>query len=207
MAYKMKGFSGFKNSPVKQNKDPYTKKDYDFLKEQREERVHAMDYLTKTPTGPRAATYTEYTQPIPKKIKEKPSEVKLDPGYEDPVKIQRVQREGLTPHSQKFSKIAKENVKSKDYEKYSDLEKYDDDSPMKYNSPLHGCSPGDPGCGGNFKVNKKGTVISRAFKKMTNRVSAAIERKRSKIRANKRKKKQQDYYDSKGGSHKTVRYL
>ena len=28
------------------------------------------------------------------------------PGYEDPVKIQKVQREGITPHSQKFGKLA-----------------------------------------------------------------------------------------------------
>ena len=28
------------------------------------------------------------------------------PGYEDPMKIQKVQREGVTPHSQKFGKLA-----------------------------------------------------------------------------------------------------
>lgn len=44
-------------APTKQLKDhshddPYTKEDYDFLREQREERVHATDYLTKTPVGP-----------------------------------------------------------------------------------------------------------------------------------------------------------
>ena len=38
MAFKMKKFSGFGNSPVKQRRK-YTKKHYDFLKEQREERV------------------------------------------------------------------------------------------------------------------------------------------------------------------------
>ena len=53
MAFKMRGFSGFGNLPVKQRKK-YTKKDYDFLKKQREERVKSIDYLTKTPTGPRA---------------------------------------------------------------------------------------------------------------------------------------------------------
>tara|TARA_R100000995_G_scaffold49358_1_gene23658 strand:- start:1227 stop:1706 length:480 start_codon:yes stop_codon:yes gene_type:complete len=63
---------------------------------------------------------------VEKKVKDKPS---ISFGYEDPMKIQKIQREGLTPHSQKFSKIAKQNVKSKDYEKYSDLEKYDDDKP------------------------------------------------------------------------------
>ena len=57
MGYKMKGFSGFGNSPAKQKnkKEEYpTKEDKKFLKEQREESVHAMDYLTKIPTGPRA---------------------------------------------------------------------------------------------------------------------------------------------------------
>ena len=44
-------------APTKQLKDfskhdPYTKADLDWLKEQREERVHATDYLTKTPVGP-----------------------------------------------------------------------------------------------------------------------------------------------------------
>tara|TARA_R100000734_G_C3294443_1_gene85784 strand:- start:199 stop:681 length:483 start_codon:yes stop_codon:yes gene_type:complete len=64
---------------------------------------------------------------VEKKVKDEPR--KLSFGYEDPVKIQKIQREGLTPYSQKFSKIAKQNVKSKDYKKYSDLEKYDDDRP------------------------------------------------------------------------------
>ena len=55
----------------------------------------------KKPVGPRATK---------KKIKEN-NNVPLSPGYEDPVKIQKVQREGLTPNSQKFSKIAKKNAK------------------------------------------------------------------------------------------------
>ena len=96
MAFKMKGFSGFGNSPAKQKTD-----------------------LTKKQTGPRADK---------KQVKQN-DDAPLSPGFEDPIKIQKVQREGLTPYSQKFSKIAKENVKSKDYEKYSDLEKYDDDRP------------------------------------------------------------------------------
>ena len=37
--------------PIKP-KDPYTKEDYKFLEEQKEERVHAKDYLTKKPVGP-----------------------------------------------------------------------------------------------------------------------------------------------------------
>ena len=51
--------------------------------------------LYKKPVGPIATK---------KKIKEKPGEVKLDPGFEDPIKIQKLQREGLIPGSQKFGK-------------------------------------------------------------------------------------------------------
>ena len=51
--FKMSGFSGFGNSPVKQKKEKYpTKEDKKFLDEQREESVKSMDYLTKTPVGP-----------------------------------------------------------------------------------------------------------------------------------------------------------
>jgi len=51
----MKGFSGFGNSPAKQKKkkEKYpTEEDKKFLEEQREESVHAMDYLSKLPAGP-----------------------------------------------------------------------------------------------------------------------------------------------------------
>ena len=109
MAFKMKKFSGFKDSPakLKQKKDPYTKKDYEFLKRQREERVKSIDYLTKTPVGPRATK---------KKVKKEQglegSNIPLSPGYEDPIKIQKLQREGLTPGSQKFRKKAKAKTKA-----------------------------------------------------------------------------------------------
>tara|TARA_R100000353_G_scaffold166199_1_gene127641 strand:- start:14 stop:415 length:402 start_codon:yes stop_codon:yes gene_type:complete len=105
MAFKMKGFSGFGNSPMKQRKK-YTKKDYDFLKKQREERVKSTDYLTKTPTGPRATKkpIKDDRLTIGRNLS---GDIKLDPGFEDIKKIQRVQREGLTPHSQNFSKKAK----------------------------------------------------------------------------------------------------
>jgi hypothetical protein len=48
MAYKMKGFSGFGNSPAKQKKEKtypksYTKKDIEFLKKQREDVVRRED--------------------------------------------------------------------------------------------------------------------------------------------------------------------
>ena len=66
--------------------------------------------LTKNPTGPRA-----------KKIKVKDDNVyldedktiPLDPGYEDIEKIQKVQRLGLTPYSQKFGKNAKRKKDAK----------------------------------------------------------------------------------------------
>ena len=71
-----------------------------------------------------------------------------------------------------------------------------------------GCAPGDPGCGGNFKVKKKGTVISRALNKAGRWVSSEVKDIKSNIR-NKRvaRKRKKSYYDSKGGSNKTVRYL
>ena len=80
-------------SPIKQKNDPYTKEDEEFLKEQREERVKSTDYLTKTPVGPVAT-----------EKKDKKTDVPLSPGFEDPVKIQKIQREGLVPGSQKFVK-------------------------------------------------------------------------------------------------------
>ena len=48
--------------------------------------------LYKKPVGPRATK---------KKIRE---EVKITPGFEDPIKIQKLQRKGLIPGSQKFTK-------------------------------------------------------------------------------------------------------
>tara|TARA_R110002012_G_scaffold125601_3_gene277229 strand:+ start:1405 stop:1935 length:531 start_codon:yes stop_codon:yes gene_type:complete len=57
--------------------------------------------VKKEGLGPRASK---------KKVKEDDS-VPLSPGYEDPIKIQKIQREGLTPNSQKFSKIAAKNTK------------------------------------------------------------------------------------------------
>ena len=48
--------------------------------------------LTKKPVGPRATK---------KEVKE---EFKITPGFEDPIKIQRLQREGLVPGSQNFIK-------------------------------------------------------------------------------------------------------
>ena len=44
--------------------------------------------------------------PIATKRKVKRDPKSFTPGYEDPVKIQKVQREGITPHSQKFGKLA-----------------------------------------------------------------------------------------------------
>ena len=120
MGYKMKGFSGFGNSPVKQNKTTLDikpgstadKKHKEFLKEQREEEVHAMDYLTKTPVGPVAEV----------KEDKKEDDVHLSPGFEDPIKIQKVQREGLIPGSQKFTDKAFLKSQKEEEVKRSDLD-------------------------------------------------------------------------------------
>ena len=49
-----------------------------------------------------------------KQYVDKDKTVPLDPGYEDIDKIQKIQREGLTPHSQEFHKRAKKNVEKKE---------------------------------------------------------------------------------------------
>ena len=112
--YKMKGPSLLKMvSALKKDEYP-TKEDKKFLKEQREEPVHSMDYLTKLPTGPRAEK---------KEVKEDDS-VPLSPGFEDPIKIQELQRKGLTPGSQKFMKRKKDQDEGFiDYENPSDPDK------------------------------------------------------------------------------------
>ena len=51
--------------------------------------------MKRKPVGP-TATKT--------KVKRNPKS--FTPGYEDPMKIQKVQREGVTPYSQKFGKLA-----------------------------------------------------------------------------------------------------
>ena len=51
---------------------------------------HQTADLTKKPVGPRAT------------VKPIDHSVPLSPGYEDTEKIQKVQKEGITPHSQKF---------------------------------------------------------------------------------------------------------
>ena len=54
--------------------------------------------LTKKPVGPRATK---------KKVKKEEDSVPLSPGFEDPIKIQKLQREGMIPGSQKFIKNKK----------------------------------------------------------------------------------------------------
>jgi|TARA_R100000458_G_C8207341_1_gene195978 hypothetical protein len=106
MAFKMKG------SPFQKNgkKDPYTKEDYDFLKEQKEERVNAMDFLSKTPVGPvesdddvKEGNVSAYLRKNQQYV-DKDKTIPLSPGYEDIEKIQKVQIKALTPYSQNFGK-------------------------------------------------------------------------------------------------------
>tara|TARA_R110002167_G_scaffold87526_1_gene236474 strand:+ start:541 stop:780 length:240 start_codon:yes stop_codon:yes gene_type:complete len=50
---------------------------------------------------------TGFPSETEKSSKEIPGDVDLDPGYEDSLKIQKVQREGITPYSQEFGKKKK----------------------------------------------------------------------------------------------------
>ena len=64
---------------------------------------------------------------LPAKLIKKPTGpiTTLSPGFEDPIKIQKVQREGITPHSQNFNKKAKK-LKKKifiDFENPKDRDK------------------------------------------------------------------------------------
>ena len=68
-------------------------KDDKFLEEQKEEEVKSTDYLTKKPVGP-----------VTEEIKDEWTHSKIIPGFEDPIKIQTLQRKGLIPGSQKFVK-------------------------------------------------------------------------------------------------------
>ena len=52
--------------------------------------------------GPKRLKHALHAKPV-KKPKNDDS-VKIDPGFEDPIKIQKVQRESLTPNSQNFMK-------------------------------------------------------------------------------------------------------
>ena len=68
--------------------------------------------LTKKPVGPRASKKEVKDDRVTLGRAFMGGDIKFDPGYEDPLKIQKVQKEGLTPHSQKFSKKAQENQKN-----------------------------------------------------------------------------------------------
>ena len=86
---------------------------------------HKTADLTKKQTGPRA---------IKKQVKQN-DDVPLSPGYEDPVKIQKLQREGLTPDSQKFHKKAKANTAKARAKKLLD---YVNPKPKKSTTTKHG---------------------------------------------------------------------
>ena len=75
-----------------------------------------MAYKMKGPS-----LYKKQVGPRAKKKKVKNKNVPLSPGFEDPIKIQKVQREGLTPNSQKFNKKAKK--KTIDFENPKDRDK------------------------------------------------------------------------------------
>ena len=94
-------FKELGSSPAKQNEDWKDEQS----KEAAKKRGDIVD-LTKKPVGPRAEK---------KKVKKEiPGDVDLAPGYEDPIKIQKVQREGATPGSQKFMKRKKSQEQKED---------------------------------------------------------------------------------------------
>ena len=78
-----------------------------------EPEVKSMDYLTKTPVGPRAGKkgvdpFSKEEQIIENMTNvSRISEIPISPGFEDPIKIQKLQRKGLTPGSQTFIKKKK----------------------------------------------------------------------------------------------------
>tara|TARA_Y100000592_G_C5419692_1_gene292517 strand:+ start:339 stop:1136 length:798 start_codon:yes stop_codon:yes gene_type:complete len=86
---------------------------------------HKTADLTKKQTGPRA---------VKKQVKQN-DDVPLSPGYEDPIKIQRLQREGLTPDSQKFHKKAKANTAKAKAKRLLD---YVNPKPKKSTTTKHG---------------------------------------------------------------------
>ena len=70
------------------------------------------------------------------------------------------------------------------------------------------CSPGGGGCGGNFKVKKKGTVVSRSLRKFGSWISSEIKDIKGDIRRGKSNRKRRK--GSKGvgsGSHGEARNL
>ena len=79
-------------------------------------------------------------------------------------------------------------------------------SPMK----AAGCGPGDDGCGGNFKVDKPGTVVSRAAGKVGSWISRGVEKTVSNvsksIKKGKEKRNTVDYRGKKG-SYKNPKTL
>ena len=91
----------------------YKMKGPSLLKMVEKEKKH---FLERDKTGPIAEK---------KEIKEETlGDVDLAPGFEDPIKIQKLQKEGLTPGSQKFMKRKKDQDEGFiDYEDPSDPDK------------------------------------------------------------------------------------
>ena len=126
--YKMKGPSLLKMVSALKNDEYPTEEDKKFLKEQKEESVHAMDYLTKTPVGPRATVkpidrdkFEEYTS-VMQGMENVREELFSAPITHDIVK-ENIKKKKLK--NKKKDKPVK--PKEGDMKKYSDLEKYDDD--------------------------------------------------------------------------------
>ena len=115
MAFKMKGFPKHKGVKPKDNKerkeptyegtDEY-RPEKDIPKKEFEERnvKKKVSPVEKTPVGPKAEVKKGG---VKKGQGLEGSDIPLSPGFEDPVKIQKLQREGLVPGSQTFIKKKK----------------------------------------------------------------------------------------------------
>ena len=125
MAFKMKGHTlpGIKQDPTKAKKSKVAVDGQleDAQSDYGRDLKNTSNNLTKKPVGPRAKK-KEIKEPKKPKVptnyadgfKEGKTSKGFDtrnikPGYEDPIKIQALHREGLTPGSQKFIKKVKEN--------------------------------------------------------------------------------------------------
>jgi len=116
MAFKMKGHTlpGIKQDPTKAKKSTVAVDGQieDSESDYKRDLKNNSNNLTKKPVGPVAEKIEVKDERVTLGEAFMGGDIKFDPGYEDPLKIQKVQKEGLTPNSKKFSKKAKENEKN-----------------------------------------------------------------------------------------------
>ena len=90
-----------KNMPDGRAKSSPLQKEKSFFEQSTEERKKGAPVETDDTKEGNVSAYIRKN----KQYVDKDKTISLDPGYEDTEKIQKVQREGITPHSQKFFKV------------------------------------------------------------------------------------------------------